>query len=707
MSRFKQSMRSVVRGQNGLAVLLAISLLLPVSTGFATTSDPITEVTSNTELWQVYPAIETADDVSHAAWFERGSGWNGPTNIRYARSDNNGTTWSSSIQLNDVTGKAYATYRQHQPSIVADDDEVWIFWISKATNPNKIVFKHSIDGGVTWADELVAHAWSDGRDGQFAKAAMDGLGTLFLVWQQFEGSHPDNLEGPRNLHSSSTTDGGSTWTTPVIIDAYNTGNRNSDPENGYPCDCCSQSLLGRAEGGLEVVYRHVEYDTAAEEWLNVVGHISFDGLNGASGYTALAPAWRTEGVICPSTDADLALHDDGLLVAWSDARSGSNEVWFAILNGTTVSSVTRLGSGDLPEIVVEGEWLRATWYNTARNLCFAEGNTTAPLSNWVRETALEEEAPQLSNRTLLWSEWRSGSWEISATPAPMPDWLWQEVTYAGPPDNGSENETGNQTGGGNGTNGTIDPPDANGTGDGTGNGTGNGTGSNGTGNGSTAEAGEVGNVGDDPGGSDGDDAIEWPEAVVGELAPDFTMRDVDGVEFSLSDYSGDHVIIDLAATWCQNCATFSQNVLSPLQAEIDSGDRAALTILTIGTDIGESDELFASWAAAHNSTWRHSVDDTDAGVREMYGSTVPRIGVVGPDGTLLMLHEGYVDVEDLLELLERTRTTAGTMEPAPTPTHGDTSGNNFPLPALGFISSTLALLTGLIAAGRRRNLAQR
>ncbi len=659
------------------AALLALSMLAPSSNGFGTSGDPVSEVTADTEMWQVYPVTETAGQVTHAAWFQRGSDWNGPTDIRYARSTDDGASWSDAISLNDVTGKASANYRQHQPSIVADEDDVWIFWVSKQTNPKKIVFKHSSDAGVTWTAEQVGHAWMDGKDGQFPRAALDGQGKLFLVWQQHEGSHPNNLEGPRNLHSSHSTDGGSTWSTPVIIDAYNTGNRNDDPENGYPCDCCAHSLLGRAEGGLDVVYRHVEYDQAEEEWQNLVAHVSFDGENSAAGYTALAPAWKSEGVICPSTDVDLARHDDGLLVAWSDARSGLNEVWFAIIDGTSVSTVTRLGAGELPGVVVDGEWLRATWYNTGRDLCFAEGNTSAPLTTWVRETALEEESPQLSNQTLLWTEWRSGSWEISAMPALMPDWLWAE-----PPEPPDGNGTGNETGTGNGT--------------GAGNGTGNQTG----GGGSEAGTGEGTAAGDPP---------EWTAAVVGQPAPDFTLHDVDGVEYSLSDYAGDHVIIDLAATWCSNCAIFSQSVLSPLQAEIDAGSRAGLTILTIGTDIGESDELFAAWAAAHNSTWRHAVDDADAGVREMYGSTVPRIGVVGPDGTLLMLNEGYVDVDDLLALLDRTL-TGGTptdiTDPLPPP-NTDTDDGFGPIPALGALPTMLVLIAGLVAAARRRDAAQR
>lgn len=40
---------------------------------------------------------------------------------------------------------------------------------------------------------------------------------------------------------------------------------------------------------------------------------------------------------------------------------------------------------------------------------------------------------------------------------------------------------------------------------------------------------------------------------VGDSAPDFTYRDIDGNEVSLSDHRGSYVFIDVWATWCVPC----------------------------------------------------------------------------------------------------------------------------------------------------------
>lgn len=44
-----------------------------------------------------------------------------------------------------------------------------------------------------------------------------------------------------------------------------------------------------------------------------------------------------------------------------------------------------------------------------------------------------------------------------------------------------------------------------------------------------------------------------PDIAIGELAPDFTLLDLNGEEVSLSDFRGKYVLINFWATWCKYC----------------------------------------------------------------------------------------------------------------------------------------------------------
>ena len=47
---------------------------------------------------------------------------------------------------------------------------------------------------------------------------------------------------------------------------------------------------------------------------------------------------------------------------------------------------------------------------------------------------------------------------------------------------------------------------------------------------------------------------------VGEAAPDFTLKSIEGESVSLSDFKGRVVILKLATTWCPTCKQLSGEI---------------------------------------------------------------------------------------------------------------------------------------------------
>jgi peroxiredoxin len=76
-----------------------------------------------------------------------------------------------------------------------------------------------------------------------------------------------------------------------------------------------------------------------------------------------------------------------------------------------------------------------------------------------------------------------------------------------------------------------------------------------------------------------------PVVEVGKQAPDFSLKDIDGEEIHLSDFSGKPVLINLWATWCIPC----QNEMPVLEKIYK--DKNALGLVVLGVNITSQDNL--------------------------------------------------------------------------------------------------------------------
>ncbi len=116
------------------------------------------------------------------------------------------------------------------------------------------------------------------------------------------------------------------------------------------------------------------------------------------------------------------------------------------------------------------------------------------------------------------------------------------------------------------------------------------------------------------------------------LAPEFTLRNLDGVDVSLAEHRGNVVILDFWATWCKPCTkTFPE--LHALQQEY--ADRGVV-LLVVSLDKSAErarDHLVENGFPTDNVLWGSLVEAR--AVKELYG-------VGGIPRTFLIDRAGYI-----------------------------------------------------------------
>ena len=132
-------------------------------------------------------------------------------------------------------------------------------------------------------------------------------------------------------------------------------------------------------------------------------------------------------------------------------------------------------------------------------------------------------------------------------------------------------------------------------------------------------------------------------------APDFTLIDIDGNTFTLSNHRGKVVLIDFCSTGASYCMSMHEN----LRTVRSSFSEDELVIISIFVGTTETAEDIRHFKEQHGGDWAYA-NDTD--VADSYDViAVPAEYVVDVNGYIHSEHMGVVTVDVLLDDIEEAK----------------------------------------------------
>ena len=123
-----------------------------------------------------------------------------------------------------------------------------------------------------------------------------------------------------------------------------------------------------------------------------------------------------------------------------------------------------------------------------------------------------------------------------------------------------------------------------------------------------------------------------------EKAVDFSLRNINNQEVTLSDFEGSVVLVNFWATWCGPCKV----ELPHLQELHDEYSEKGLVVLTISTDDARSKSKVKPQVKASGYTFEVLLDtETEVIARYNPSKTLPYTFLVDTAGDVAMRHAGY------------------------------------------------------------------
>jgi peroxiredoxin len=135
---------------------------------------------------------------------------------------------------------------------------------------------------------------------------------------------------------------------------------------------------------------------------------------------------------------------------------------------------------------------------------------------------------------------------------------------------------------------------------------------------------------------------------IGEKAPNFELKDTDGVEFTLSEYLGEIVVLEFITD-----ANFQSHdeIIHLGEIYLEYNDKG-VSILSIGvSDKEDYIQIRDNLKMANDCKWRFSAYGGD--VSENYGVVhIPTIFIIDQEGNLIFKNVGLSDAQMIREVLD-------------------------------------------------------
>ena len=145
-------------------------------------------------------------------------------------------------------------------------------------------------------------------------------------------------------------------------------------------------------------------------------------------------------------------------------------------------------------------------------------------------------------------------------------------------------------------------------------------------------------------------------------APDFTLRDTEGVTFSLSEYEGKKVVIlDFMFSTCEPCEKLVKEAIEPYSKKMDNDEVVIISVSVFGED---SEKTLREYAEGYG--WRHALD-VDPNNSENKGEVTldykvtgtPKIFIIDKKGEMTYSHTGPISENELANEVKKAQTGQG------------------------------------------------